>query len=338
MEHLKAGIAQEDGIAPLLKRKRQILKDKTSLQQSLKEMENRLFSAAKRADSQQREASRKLRAASHSIQNQGLHEQISQSRQFIQLGLLDLAGQGEQRIQSALSDLQNQVSAASEAIRKGSGKLSAEERLSRALTQAGDLLSSLESLKRRIAELQAQSGPDRGANRPGAGSSRLPPGSQPDGAAGESQAGKSMSGETDGQNRRSRGRGRTAVNFGDQQILPPTTLAPRQFRQFEKEYQYRLGEARKLSQGLRNDTDLAIQVRNMVKRMEQMKSLRFLHDPQELEKLRQSVIEGFRQLEFDLSRKVQQLTGSDPIHLVRDEEAPSRYRKQVDDYYKALSQ
>ena len=75
----------------------------------------------------------------------------------------------------------------------------------------------------------------------------------------------------------------------------------------------------------------------MVKRMEQLKSLRFLHDPQELERLRQSVIGDLRQLEFDLSRKLRQLGGSDPIHLVKDEDTPSRYRKQVEDYYKALA-
>ena len=71
--------------------------------------------------------------------------------------------------------------------------------------------------------------------------------------------------------------------------------------------------------------------------MEQMQSLRFLHDPQEREKLRGRVIERLRQLEFDLSRKVRQLGGDDPIHLVKDEEAPPSYRKQVEDYYKALA-
>ena len=341
LDRLKAGIAQEERIEPLLERRRQILKDKTGLQQSLKELENRLFSAAGRTDAQQQETSRKLRAASHSIQNRGLHEQIAQTRQFLQLGLLDLAGQGEERIRTALSDLKNQVSAAREAIRKGPGKLSAEERLSRALTQTGDLLSSLESLKRRIAELQAQpgqSGSDHPGERPNTDSNRFPPPNRPSGPPQKPQTGKSDSGESQEQNRRSRGRGHAAVNFGDQQLAPPATLTPRQLRQFEKEYEHRLGEARNLSKGLRSYTDLAAQVRNMVKRMEQMKSLRFLHDPEELERLRQSVIEGFRQLEFDLSRKVQRLTGSNPIHLVKDEETPSRYRKQVEDYYKALSQ
>ena len=337
LEGLKAGVAREDPIEPLLEQRRRILKDKTGLQQSLREMESRLVSTAKQADLQQPEASRRLRAAGQSIRNRGLHEQMAQSRQLLQMGLLDLAGQDEERIQSALSDLRDQVAEAGEAARRGPAKPSAEERLSRALMQAGDLLSSLESLKRRIADLQARSGADRPGGPPGTGSGQSPETNRPQGIQPESQAGRSAAGESREQRRSGRGRGHAAVNFGDRELPPPTTLTPLEARQFEKEFQHRLGEARGLGRSLAGDTDLATQVKNMVKRMEQMKSLRFLHDPQELERLRRRVIEGLRQLEFDLSRKVQQLGGTDPIHLVKDEEAPPTYRKQVEDYFKALA-
>ena len=337
LEGLKAGVAREDPIEPLLEQRRRILKDKTSLQQSLREMEGRLFSTAKEADLQQPEASRRLRAAGQSVQNRGMHEQMAQSRQFLQMGLLELAGQDEERIQSALSDLRDQVAKAGEAARGGPAKPSAEERLSRALMQAGDLLSSLESLKRRIADLQSRSSPDRPGGPSGTSPGKSSEPSRQPGLQPESQAGRSATGESREQKRASRGRGHAAVNFGDRELPPPTTLTPRQARQFEKEFQHRLGEARDLGRSLAGDTDLAAQVKNMVKRMEKMKSLRFLHDPQELERLRGRVIERLRQLEFDLSLKVRKLAGDDPIHLVRDEEAPPRYRKQVEDYYKALA-
>ena len=337
LEGLKAGVAREDPIEPLLEQRRRILKEKTSLQQSLREMESRLVSSAKQADLQQPEASRRLRAAGQSIRNRGLHEQMAQSRQFLQMGLLDLAGQDEERIQSALSDLRDQVAEAGEAARRGPAKPSAEEQMSRALMQAGDLLSSLESLKRRIADLQARSGADRPGGPSGASPGKSPEPNRPQGLQPESQAGRSSAGESWEQRRTIRGRGHAAVNFGDRELAPPATLTPREARQFEKEFQHRLGEARDLGRSLAGDTDLAAQVKNMVKRMEQMKSLQFLHDPQELERLRGRVIERLRQLEFDLSRKVRQLGGDAPIHLVKDEEAPPRYRKQVEDYYKALA-
>jgi len=337
LEGLKAGVAREDPIEPLLEQRRRILKDKTNLQQSLREMEGRLASTAKQADLQQPEASRRLRAAGQSIRNRGLHEQMAQSRQLLQMGLLDLAGQDEERIQRALSEVGDQVAEAAEATRTDPVKPSAEERLSRALMQAGDLLSSLESLKRRIADLQARSGADRAGGPSGTSPGKSRESNRPPGLQPQSQAGRSAGGESWEQRRTSRGRGHAAVNFGDQELPSPTTLTPRQARQFDKEFRHRLGEARDLGRSLAGDTDLAAQVKSMVKRMEQMKSLRFLHDPQELERLRGRVIERLRQLEFDLSLKVRQLGGDDPIHLVKDEDAPPTYRKQVEDYYKALA-
>jgi hypothetical protein len=49
------------------------------------------------------------------------------------------------------------------------------------------------------------------------------------------------------------------------------------------------------------------------------------------------VIEGFRQLELDLSKNLQHLITKENLHLAKDEEIPEAYRKQVEDYYKALS-
>ena len=337
LEGLKTGVAREDPIEPLLEQRRRILKEKSGLQRSLREMESRLLSTAKEADRQQPEASRRLRAAGQSIRTRGVHEQMAQSRQFLQMGLLDLAGQDEERIQSALSDLRDQVAGAGEATRSSPAKPSAEERLSRALMQAGDLLSSLESLKRRIADLQARSGADRTGRPSGTTPGKSSRPNRPQGLQPESQPGRSTTGESQEQKRTSRGRGHAAVNFGDRELPPPSTLTPQEARQFEKEFQHRLGEARDLGRSLAGNTDLAAQVKNMVKRMEQMKSPRFLDDPRELETLRRGVIERLRQLEFDLSRKVRQLGGNDPIHLVKDEDAPPRYRKQVEDYYKALA-
>jgi hypothetical protein len=49
------------------------------------------------------------------------------------------------------------------------------------------------------------------------------------------------------------------------------------------------------------------------------------------------VIEGFRQLEVDLSKSLQQQFTKENLHLAKDEDIPEPYRKQVEDYYKALS-
>jgi polyphosphate kinase len=108
-------------------------------------------------------------------------------------------------------------------------------------------------------------------------------------------------------------------------------------RQFEKEYQLRLKEAQEIGRNLTGQPDLATQLKNMVERMKQMSSMKFLLDERQLERLRSHVIEGFRQLELDLSKNLQHLITKENLHLAKDEEIPEAYRKQVEDYYKALS-
>ena len=58
---------------------------------------------------------------------------------------------------------------------------------------------------------------------------------------------------------------------------------------------------------------------------------------QELQRLQSSVIEGFRQLELDLSKQLQQVISRENLHLAKDEDVPEAYRRQVEEYYKALS-
>ena len=130
-------------------------------------------------------------------------------------------------------------------------------------------------------------------------------------------------------------RGEGAINFGDYTLEPPS-INPQQARQFEKEFDLRMKEAQDLSKNLRDRQDLAKQVQDMLDRMKQMKS-KMLHDEQELERLQSSVIEGFRQLELDLSKQLQQVISRENLHLAKDEDVPEAYRRQVEEYYKALS-
>ena len=130
-------------------------------------------------------------------------------------------------------------------------------------------------------------------------------------------------------------RGEGAINFGDYTLEPPS-INPQQARQFEKEFDLRMKEAQDLSKNLRDRQDLAKQVQDMLERMKQMKS-KMLHDEQELERLQSSVIEGFRQLELDLSKQLQQVISRENLHLAKDEDVPEAYRRQVEEYYKALS-
>jgi len=189
---------------------------------------------------------------------------------------------------------------------------------------------------------QGQSGEQGEGNSPGQGGN---PSSQ-NGRANADAGGRGGSSPRDGdpqnsarngdrQNYGENHRGEGAINFGDYTLEQPS-INPQQARQFEKELDLRLKEVQELSKNLRDRQDLARQVQDMLERMKQMKS-KMLHDAQELEQLQSSVIEGFRQLELDLSKQLQQVISRENLHLAKDEDVPEAYRRQVEEYYKALS-
>jgi hypothetical protein len=132
-------------------------------------------------------------------------------------------------------------------------------------------------------------------------------------------------------------RGNAALNFGDRDLPAPGPLTPEQKRQFEKEYELRLKEAQEIGKHLADQPDLASQIKSVIERMRQIGSLRFLEDDKVLERLRSNVIDGFRQLEVDLSRNLQRQLTKENLHLAKDEDIPEPYRKQVEDYFKMLS-
>jgi hypothetical protein len=397
---------------------RQILQDKTELNKGLNGMEQSIFSSARKAASQQKPASQQLQAAGNSMRDNRIQDKVTQSGQLIARGMLDIADQREKNIQGMIEDLKDKIAGAEKKLdSSSSGSDSPEERLSKALTQTGDLVENLESFRQRLKEMrrqgkgsqkglqQAEGGDKNGARQsdsgaqaqqqegdgrqPGeqansqnqTGTSSPKPGGD-EGRSGQAKNGQNpgaqaqASGQTSkegsnsssrsaqansnsnsaarganspqGENRQNdfsegdrqyygnyRG-GNAAVNFGDYQLATPRFLNPEQARQFEREYDVRLKEAQELAKGLRDRQDLARQVQDMVERMKQMKS-RFQADEQELERLHGSVVEGFRQLELDLSKNLQQLISRENLHLAKDEEVPEAYRQQVEDYYKALS-
>jgi len=133
--------------------------------------------------------------------------------------------------------------------------------------------------------------------------------------------------------------GRDAVNFGERAPAGGNVrLTPDQVRQFEKEFQLRFREGQELARQLKDRPDLAAQVQDILKRMKNMPPSRMLEDAAELARLQNSVIEGFRDLELKLSRELNQAARKDNVRLAKDEDVPKEYRKQVEDYYRALAE
>lgn len=374
-------------------KKRQIFQDKSQLKKGLDAMEQGLFSSAKRSANQQKSTSQKLQSAGNSIRDDRIKEKVDQASQLLAYGLLDGAKQREQDIQSAIEGLKQKIASAEKSLVNSGTSPTREEKLSRALSQTGDLIGNLESLNRRLQQFQgskSQPGGQR-SNQSAAGDRKkgAEPGQQPGdsksgdpsktpnqdsegkegkngnpgGQSSKGQQGSSRTAQSDGGSKASAlggtspngeprqalsddtehqyygstNLGNSAVNFGDRDLPAPGSLTSEQRRQFEKEYELRLKEAQEIRKHLADQPDLAGQIKNVVERMKQVGSLKFLQDQKGLERLSSSVIEGFRQLEVELSKSLQQQFTKENLHLAKDEDIPEPYRKQVEDYYKALS-
>jgi hypothetical protein len=408
----QSGSSQPDGANPIeqqFQRKRQIFQDKAALNKALGGMEQNLFGSARKAASQQRSTSQALQSAGNSLRDNRIQDKVSQSGQLIARGMLDIARERERTVQGLIDDLKQKIASAEKGIGTNTSD-SPEERLSKALSQTGDLLENLQSLNRRLRERQAgrpgktspqgsqqtrdeakagqdgqtdssesqrasndgkipdpkgkpsqqnkseqgrdskngqrgEQGDASGDNSAGQNSDATSPSAQAnansDSNGGNTPNGGSrQSGPNGGERQQggsSYGGGDAAVNFGDYEPAPPGRISPEQARQFDREYLQRLKEAQEIAKNLRGHQDLSKQMQSMVERMKQMKSMKFLYDAQELERLQSSVIEGFRQLELDVSRSLQRLIAQENLHLAKDEEVPEAYRRQVEEYYKALS-
>jgi predicted RNase H-like nuclease (RuvC/YqgF family) len=131
--------------------------------------------------------------------------------------------------------------------------------------------------------------------------------------------------EAENQSHRNNEYGNAAVNFGDNQLPQPLRLSDESLRQLAREFEMRIQEAQELSKHLRGEDELAQQLKNMINRMQQMGTLKFASDAQELDKLESSVIDGFQELELHLSKDLQTMLMKDCIRFAKEDDVPLLY-------------
>ena len=108
-------------------------------------------------------------------------------------------------------------------------------------------------------------------------------------------------------------------------------------RQTGAELRQRLADAEQLRQQLGNSNkDLA---RNLDQAIEQLKQLssHYSDDTQTAAVLKTEVIDPLRQVEMELSKQLQAKLAKSNLRINDEGTAPAKYRKQVDEYYRRLS-
>jgi len=338
----------------------------------LNQVERQIHETARQLASTQPEASRKLRGAGNSIREEQLQQKLLQGVDMLRRGLNQLAQQREDSLSQALERLEQQVGEARRSFNARAGEQGGEDRrMERALARAEDLRRRLEELEDRLRRQQQGEARQRGSQQQGQG--QQPQGQQAQGqppqgqqAQGQQQGQGQQRGERaggaqsaqggrpeqpgradGGQQSATRFRGNWggipegAFNFGVDRPYTGTRreagpLSPEARRELEREYRESLPLAQELQRDLRNDPDFASRVRELVDRMRAMDAGRFPGDPAELERLRASILDGLRQVELELARRLGAAKGE--LRLPPYEEIPDSYRKEVEQYYRSLAQ
>jgi hypothetical protein len=107
-------------------------------------------------------------------------------------------------------------------------------------------------------------------------------------------------------------------------------------RQLASELRERLSEAQELRKRLPKGSEL---LRDLDRVIEQLRKIdpNVFSDPNQLAMLKSEIIDPLRQLELELARKLQAKLGNNGPGALSDGDAPDRYRKTIEDYYRRLS-
>jgi hypothetical protein len=103
----------------------------------------------------------------------------------------------------------------------------------------------------------------------------------------------------------------------------------------EQEYRSGVDLLRGLGQAFRGDAELTRRSQDLLNEMLKLDPQRFPGNPEMLERIRAQVLDGWRQMELELNRR---LESNNALRLPAREEIPEHYRKEVEQYYRSLAQ
>jgi hypothetical protein len=379
-------------------KKQQLSERKEALAGDVNNLEKDLDQTARGIGQDQQKAADQMREAASTLRRNRVAERIRRNNQNIQDGQFGAAREGERTIQENLDQLAEQLRQAEQQAKNAKGAGSETEE---ALDRTRQLVDSLESIRRRMAENQRgqqqqnsqqsqqgqpsaqqqgqqqnqqqgqqsaqqgrqeqqqgqQNGRQKGQqNQQNARQQgqQQQNGQQPGQQQGQSQGQEGQQGQQPGQQQ-----GQQSAQGGQQsQNSSPSNQNPNRpmgggpprsgdrvadsNRQLKAELAERLSEAEELRRqigrergDLARDLDQAIsQLRQMA---EQINRNDIRDDLHTAARLKTEVIDPLRQIEVELSRRLQAKLGKNNLRLADEGAAPERYRKQVEEYYKRLS-
>ncbi len=317
-EKLKSGAVDQDYIKQL----RRLLSKKSHLQEDLQQLEGDLHQLSRQIGSKQPGASRKLKQAALDIRDQRLPDKMQEGTELLSRGWNDMARRREEGLVEDLQELADNIRQAQEAFGPAN-QSDPRERLEQALNQLGSLLENLESLEERASgeNEEQQSGPaDQGASQEESAQDQQQ-GRQSEGQQGQQAQGSANDSRSAGE---TTGSERASSQFGTRP------------RQLGREWRERLQDAQQLRELLKDQSQLGTAAAGLIRRMKRIDAKRLFSDPEEVARLKSQIIDGFRQLELEINRSLQE-DARNVLRLVNRDEVPAEYRQRVEEYYRALS-
>jgi hypothetical protein len=299
------------------------------------QLQNDIDSLSRESARDQPDASRKLGAAADGMRDAKLHDKILYSRGVIRGDSKEYAKNFEQQIGSDIDTLRQQLANARDAIGETKG-----QRIARALDQADNLVSGLESMQERLKAREGQQAqaPQQGQQGQGQQGERGQ-------AAQQGQQGQSgQQGQADqrGQPGQQRQPGQQGQPGEERQPGEPgqvTGGVPRlsgDRRQLQSELRQRVGDAERLRGALQQEGVDVSDLGRAIDRLRQLEAPLLRGDSKAIASLGSQVVEGLKEYEFALRRQFVQADEQRPFGTGADQ-VPERYRKLVEEYYKALA-
>ncbi len=316
---------------------------KQEMQQELQELEGELHRAARTMQSDEPEAARQLKDAGNSIRDDRLPDKMQESSDLLASGLITMARSREAGLAEDLQELAEKIRGAEESL-GASGPESDQEKLKRALDRAGELVEKLESLKQLAeAQQQGEGTPPNGQESPegqeqGAQEGQGKPSDESDseGAPSDQQKAGTQEGRSPSEGQQA-GRG----GEGMESQIPSGSAGGRASsgvdpKQAGREWQERLREAEELSRMLGGSPDLRRHASRLLQQMKGFDPSQIFDDEEEVRELKAQVIDGFHQLELEISRALLE-EGDQFLRPVSEDEVAPEYRDRVADYYRKLA-
>ena len=275
---------------------------KQELAERVQQLEQRLDEVSRDWSRDEPEASRAVGEAADGIRDRKLKEKIHYSRGVAAQRSPEYADQFESMIAGDLEALEQDLSAAREAV-EGSDRAGRDDVLDR----AASLVRGLEAMRNRLA--------DRGEQSESQSDSQSR-------SQSESTSGSGQEGSPEGQG----GNGGAAEG--------------REARQLQRELERRTQDAEALRRELTgigaSGNRGAERLGQVVSALRGLNPERLTGDPRGMEILEAEVLDTLRQLEFELRRALAGGSGADVLTGSGDR-APEGYREMVEEYFRALS-